>query len=410
MKFLLFLLLPLSLSAQTFRWQQTLGDGIYVNHLLPVGNKILASSHYPKIAIYISTDEGNTWKQDSTILPTVSLNNFAKDSTGVLYATGYESGKYRIYRSRDEGSTWTYIKESTHGASDIAVDNKGIVYISLRTSNQDTFALLRSMDQGDNWLLVFETSGSESRLENIAIDSKNVIYLSVGGSVGGGLLYSTNGLLWHYKLESYPEQYPRNLFTYGEMLFAPSSLDLYYTESYLSPFIRVPQAYDIRINTMAFIDNSTFYCGTQDNGVHRKGNDDKLREINDGLRHHSVQSIVKTSLGTILCGTQGGGIYRLEAPSSVHSATNGHPIELTIHDNPCQSYEVTVTCSVDIPVMISLSLYGVSGKVLKQIERNLPSAGEHLIDLDVEGLTNGTYLCVLKAGALSVTQNLIVAR
>ena len=70
------------------------------------------------------------------------------------------------------------------------------------------------------------------------------------------------------------------------------------------------------------------------------------------------------------------------------------------------STQTTIKLRVRETTAVSIDMYDLNGRLLKQLARETYSTGEHLIPVNVNGVPQGTYLAVVKSGSGRVLQTI----
>lgn len=136
-----------------------------------------------------------------------------------------------------------------------------------------------------------------------------------------------------------------------------------------------------------------------------------IHGLEDGQYFWSVQTID---------GSYTGSFFSEESSFEVGSITNSFEFQqvdankLHIFPNPVSSV-ATISYRVDQSDLISgsnnvgkLSLFTLHGKLIRQVDLGLQTAGEYHVRLDMSDLSEGIYLCRLELGEQSRTMKLIV--
>jgi hypothetical protein len=117
--------------------------------------------------------------------------------------------------------------------------------------------------------------------------------------------------------------------------------------------------------------------------------------------------------GVIYAGTHGRGIFRSDDFFSVDVAENnaagqdGNDVSLSVYPNPTTStafVNLNVTSTVG---QAYIQVYNVNGQLVKSVNVGQLTPGSHKIDLEVESLSNGTYVVKTFAGNASGTAKFI---
>jgi len=186
-------------------------DGaLLVMRVFAKGNTVYASTFYPRLLggkMYKSIDSGRTWKDITGTLPRGILD-IAVDPTNpdIVYVTTNLAG---VYKSIDAGKTWRKLTGFPYvGVYDIEIDpaNPNILYTAARGGSlpawftriagveggitfKDSAGVYKSIDAGDNWKKVLETSVS-CRAIRIHPDNHDLLFAV---DIVDGLFISQNG-------------------------------------------------------------------------------------------------------------------------------------------------------------------------------------------------------------------------
>jgi hypothetical protein len=77
--------------------------------------------------------------------------------------------------------------------------------------------------------------------------------------------------------------------------------------------------------------------------------------------------------------------------------------------NPA-SGEVAISYSLSSRGQVALALYDASGKVVRQLAAGVEESGEHVVRVDVSGLSSGVYHYRLTANGTTLTRDMTVVR
>jgi photosystem II stability/assembly factor-like uncharacterized protein len=143
--------------------------GFLVDQSSPVGNRVCFVGTSTN-GVYRSDDNGSTWAQKNTGLPSTNLRSFAGGSTGssvVIYCV--ELSTYDVYKSENKGDNWssamgTGIDNSLKYSRVVVADNNpDVIYVN-NTSNN--FNIYKSVDKGSNWIQVYSPSMNGGNVEH----------------------------------------------------------------------------------------------------------------------------------------------------------------------------------------------------------------------------------------------------
>ena len=79
------------------------------------------------------------------------------------------------------------------------------------------------------------------------------------------------------------------------------------------------------------------------------------------------------------------------------------------YPNPAKS-DITVNFQTDKKDPVMVSVYNVSGQLVRQINLGIKNSGHHKVNIDCRGLSQGIYFYQLKAGAKSATKSFVLIK
>ena len=83
--------------------------------------------------------------------------------------------------------------------------------------------------------------------------------------------------------------------------------------------------------------------------------------------------------------------------------------DLTIHPNPAASF-TTFSFHLESIENITLSIINVKGQIVLKYEPGKLNEGDNHVRINLSGLPDGIYTCVIKNGKLNATQRLVISR
>ena len=135
--------------------------------------------------IYRSTDTGISW--DFLGMGDKDFYSMTIDAAGNIHA----GANNKIYKSTDNGQTWIGKYATIGNIVCITPGKDGLLFAS---SFGNTCNILRSIDYGENWSEVFQTSNNSEYVTDIAIRNTDTIYAgSTNFFEGGGMFRSVDG-------------------------------------------------------------------------------------------------------------------------------------------------------------------------------------------------------------------------
>lgn len=116
--------------------------------------------------------------------------------------------------------------------------------------------------------------------------------------------------------------------------------------------------------------------------------------------------------GTMVMATYGRGIFRDDTYEIVGINDPEKPViksisELSIYPNPASDL-TTVTFNLNQSNIVNLSIYSLSGQIVKTLNAGMMSSGLHDVTFDCSGLKSGAYIMKVDAGSETLTTKMIV--
>lgn len=282
-------------------WQPTGLNDSQLRLIRPTSRKqLIAGSNVS--SIFISNNKGESWLQTGKEIENWSVYQVVENNN-YLFANG-ESG---IWRAAIPVKKWIQMRK---GMGSLVKLSKGNILMA------ENGVILTSEDNGDHWR---QTADLKSEIVFLyALDSK----LLVACAQDDGMYYSTNdGYDWSkYSMGMFEQNAFRTAIkTPGGALLAGTSRGTLRSDDQGKTWANVDENYFAW--TYAKTD-SIIYAGGYAQGI-RRSIDDGLTwtDFNSGLRegdnYLTVTSLCAASDNSIICGTLGEGIYRLESNDSI---------------------------------------------------------------------------------------------
>jgi hypothetical protein len=360
--------------------------------------------------LYVSIDDGETWRADSG-LPSTSIQSISVIDSGIYLVTN--NG---IFQSSDNGITWD---PTNGGVMDTTYPTTLVkAGMNLVAGTQENGAVYLSSDHGSTWV-------------NVGKDLPMVVALAsddsdVFASTRGGIYLSTDGGLNWLDLN---DTLLVNAFAVsGPLVFAgraqpgfpvsaPSpplggafrSLDLGATwstydiglPSYLLYTVPCPQVYTLALH------GTEVYAGA-DSGVYISNIDGEgWTRIDNGLPRVTAQSIYVND-SSIFVGTESQGIWErpLSQVTSIVKKTGLNlPTSFKLYQNYPNPFNPTTTIEFNLPrqTHVILDVYDALGRLVATLVDGVEAPGLHEIAFDGSRLPSGVYFYHLVTGTYSET-------
>ena len=346
--FILSFVLVNSGRSQTTPWT-SLNTGLYggnITSVFPFGNSLFAGTY--NNGIYVSTDNGNTWKTANVGMPKFSnIVSITTDGTN-LYAGSYFSG---LYVSSDNGASWKNMPQASVNHQVTALQfvgsslfcgtvngiwvttDKGVtsksVNVGLPAGNGGTGSawvsclavketnllaglyykgIYRSKDNGATWAPLTNGFPMDNNVISLLVNGSAII---AGTNTGIYISYD-NGDSWLNYTAGLPTNFPPySLAVYNNKIYAGmAAYGLYYSDNNGSTWQNVNTGINSGESVQSLtVSGSTIYAGTTKSGVvASKDGGSTWATFNNGLTNEHIEAMIKKN-GSLFAGTSGGKIY-----------------------------------------------------------------------------------------------------
>ncbi len=263
--------------------------------------------------LFRSNDEGNSWTRIAVKEMRHTITALAAFGA-TLYAGTYGSG---VFRSDDKGDSWTAVNEglTDRTVSTLLVVNEDTVFAG--TSEDGIF---RTMDGGTSWV------AANAGLTNTSVGELAVIGKTIYAGMSERLVYSVNGGdSWQpVKFPSRPNEYLFSTLSVSEgelyagaIRFAPLAEGgvvggVFRLDTENNALVQVLVNRELTGTQCLEIVGTTFYLGTQRDGIFQWEKDSDPWATSLGLEEHFITAL-SVNGESIYAGTDRGEIYRSES-------------------------------------------------------------------------------------------------
>lgn len=355
-------------------------------HIYSVDNNLIVCTNY---RLFLSSDNGNTWKSINNGLPGVFIISFIKLND--LYFVGTEQG---VYKSTDYGNNW--IKSNEGIPNDVLIDQFAIqgnyIYASSNYyfTNSNICGLYRSSDFGATWTDVPIDKRSEyANYQIVAKIAANDKYFFL--ATEGGIWRSGNhGDNWEYLSENWEfAEDMRTMFLVDSLIFGGACTGGNYLSTNNGDTWIANNSnpdYD-NIITMKLNKFCTFQYPTQTINV----SDDTAKSWNKSIEINFLinDMVIHGDYLFFTCDDDNNkGIYRvaLQPTSSINESKADNSIVINQYYNHINIY------TINNQILKSITLYNSDGYFIN----NYNELNTNFYSINTNTITNGMYFLMIK--------------
>jgi len=284
-------------------WVQTSFNNTEAYSLALKGDTIIAGSNS---TVYLSTNSGNNWTQDSTILSGYYIFNLIVNGNNFYAGTGDN-----VFLSTDNGNSWSASNSGIYGNE----------ILSLAANNNFVFAgtygngVYLSTDYGSNWTAV-DSGLINEHVYALAIKDSNIF----AGTWGDGLFLSTNnGSSW--SSVNFPVSTVGDLYVHGNNIYAGTNQGIYVSNdngnswTIMSNGLPLKGALLVFKDTIIFAESGGLYMSTDNGNSWAAVHDELINNIRT-LAINDNYLFVGMDMGTPK------GVWRLSLHDTITTSTN----------------------------------------------------------------------------------------
>lgn len=322
-------------------------------------------------SLYRTVDGGASWLDIAgNISPRpAGVCGLAKADENTIYGVGIWSEPAFVIKSTDKGINWTYIDMSEYATSLIDVfffdADHGFVVGSVNID--DGGVILYTADGGQTWEEKFRTNHVEDRVWKIQTPDNKHFFASI---------------------ESYVDE--------TRMLRSSDAGQTW-------EMVTVDPEYSY-IQVVGFIDSLRGWTGGEETLYETSDGGDTWNKIPLGATYNRFIKVNEE-----LAFMTGRRVYKFtrDVITGVNDPMPHDPIhKVTVSPNPTPG-KATVRITFGNPTMAHVHLYSTSGKVMKKIFDGAVAEGEKLIELDLTGQSDQTFLVIVKTNEGMISTKLL---
>jgi photosystem II stability/assembly factor-like uncharacterized protein len=416
MKVILFLFLFFSVSFCSIYAQ----ENIFVSKLLSIRINCIAINADDVLfigtwqnGIFRSSDNGDTWNQINSGLPSFNIFALAIDTSEYIFATIY--GGYGVYRSTDNGESWEPSLSSS--VRRVATNSDGHIFA---IGNK----IYRSTDHGENWTIPNPDPipGEFVDATSLLINQSND-YIFVGEVDVYAIRSTDNGQTWAIKNSGLIGSVLSWGFT-SNYSFAGNDYGIFRSPDHGDSWFQLmgEAVLSLTVNPVDHIYAGTYYGEiymSTDNG-------NTWLQIDNGFTTSYIQTLCINSDGYLFAGTVNG-LYRtinnganwtlLNIPVAIENKFENPPEEFNLKQNYPNPLNPVTIIKYILPKVsdVELIIYNPLGQRIRTLVNQHQPAGIFEVqwdgrDEDGAPVVSGVYIYVLKAGAFSRARKMVLLR
>ncbi len=394
-----------------------------INAIASSGNKVITSESRTG-AIFLSIDQGSTWKQvDSAVY--VSDNALTLDHS---FALAVGRG---IFRSKDGGIHWTMVDSTISGAP----YRSGIAFCgnAIFVASRGVFV---SFDSGSSWkdsskgLFSQNPGGTQDIYPPIMCSLAASGTTIFAGTYGSGIFKSTDlGSSWtlaNNGLPSMEDTIVGAMATCGKNIFAAVfGAGVYLSTDAGASWEQINNGLNGDVRSFAVSDTIVF-AGSQGVAgeeifIFRNANRNWISE-NEGLTNVSNSSYavgpalsLTASNSELYFGTGGIGVWKRSVAEmlidGIEPLEHTAPSEYWLYQNYPNPFNPTTTIEYQLPriARVTIKVYDILGQVVETLVDDHEQAGVHTVKFNGDRLATSVYFYRLTApGVIQVMKMLLL--
>ena len=367
--------------------------------------------------LFISTDEGVSWSEDTTTgLSQYEITSLKKSGTNIFACTGGAG----IFRSNDYGMTWSPIDSGLYYLP--YTWNRETVFNSIVILGTEIYAaatgLFKSTNNGDSWFYngrAYVQSGGTIYDCNInkLIAFDTVLFAGVDGL--GMIRSSDKGKTWSMVNNGMTGKYVMDFILGGTIIFAATgdkgvfrSTDHGTTWGTINGGLTNTNVWSLAIY------GTNIFAGTIGGGVFATTlNGSVWTPVNTDLTSTDIFSLAASNTD-LYCATRFGGVWHrpLSEISAVRMQRDENPKNFSLEQNYPNPFNPTTSIKYSIPkeTFVTLKVFSILGKEITTLVHERKGAGNYSVNFNGDNLPSGIYFYRMQAGNFVSTKKFVLLK
>jgi photosystem II stability/assembly factor-like uncharacterized protein len=368
--------------------------------------------------LFISTDSGTNWRNDTT--PGLSQYEITTllNSDSSIFATTYGAG---IFRSKDYGKTWIPIDSGLYFYP--TPFNQATIFGSLVASGKNLFAsasgVFQSTDEGDSWfwngkaLVPYEGTGLYDCEINKMIALDTVLFAGVDRF--GMIRSSDKGKTWSIVNNGMTSKYIMDFAMADTTIFAATGdAGIFRSTGHGADWTSMNNGLtSLNIQSLVICGKNIF-AGTIGGGVFVSTVGGTVwAPVNTGLTPTDIFCLA-ASTTDLYCATRFGGVWcrPLSEITGVKTQGNDSPKQFSLRQNYPNPFNPITLIEYGLPMSsnVTLKIFDILGREVKTLIGERQNAGNHSVEFHAANLPSGVYFYRLEAGTYHDTKKMLLLK
>lgn len=393
--FLVILLITVVCRAQWVQVSNGMGNKT-VRSLAYSGDNIFAGIYSSTGGVYLSTNNGITWSEPTSVIPYVmsltTYNNY------IFVGSGLNSG---IFLSTDNGANWAQTSLNNQNLYSL-VSNNNIIFAGTLDNG-----LYLSTNQGTSWI---QSSLNSRSVYSIGVYGNNIF--AGYGDTNGVYLSTDNGTNWIQT--SLNNRLITALSVDGKNVFAGTntSWGIYLSTNNGMNWVQTSLK-NVPVNSISIIGN-TIFAGTNSHGVYVSNNNGtNWIQRNEGLNSLNINAFCILN-NYIFAATDAYSVYRrpLSELIGIQPISNEVPNHFSLSQNYPNPFNPNTKIKFDIAKSssVELKIFDVLGRQIALLVNEELNPGSYETNWNAPNYPSGVYYYQLNTEIYTETKKMILIK